>query len=855
MKGRVNMTNIFRVTILIMMLLALLSRGGEPALDPTVKAAQNQPPPQGDIVFIIDESGSMLPDINEVRARVDDIVNQLQRERIDFRLGLIGFGTVTGHGQPPTTFHGEAHIHTALTDNVPTFRSALDDLVANGGFEPGFSATILGVSDRMGFRPEAGVCVIMITDEDADDPELQTAALTALRQRNDAVFFGIVDPTDGSTKTQYGMPGDYDLSDCDANPSPRDSLARETCGQVFDILEFRRNAQPVLDVLLQRCAAVVPIECELEPETAMRPVGTNHTVTATVRVRGIPTAGITVNFEVTRGPNADTRGTGITDMNGQARFTYTGRGGPGTDVIRARVVVNNIGRFCTATIDWGPAPECHCVMAPATATSTVVKPHTVTAAVIRSLSPREGVSVSFRITEGPNAGTTGMATTNALGQARFTYTSVPMAGTDTIAASGVCDGASFECTATKVWKLPTEVSGIIDGETWTPECSPYLVVGDIQVVNLTILPGVEVLFQGNFIFEVTGTLTAIGKIEEPILFTRAAGVTGWRGILFNFSPPGSELAHCTIERSTGSGIRINNSSPTIRNCTIRQNSTSGSGGGIFTNSALTLTDCVISNNSSGSGGGIFASGPLTMRNCTVLGNSVSTLGEGRGGGIYAVGPLDMSNCAVSNNSIVARSGLGGGIFALVSATLMNCIVSNNSISDSTESLGGGVLTAGTATLTNCVVSGNAVPSGQRNRSGGSGVRSGMLTLTNCTVAFNINGGLVREGGEVKVVNSIIYFNTGAQISGTVMVTYSDVQGGFSGEGNINLNPLISPGECDLRIIASSPCIDAGNPDPSFNDVCRPPSLGTERNDMGAHGGPKACGWLLPTPCPPSSTKH
>jgi len=34
----------------------------------------------------------------------------------------------------------------------------------------------------------------------------------------------------------------------------------------------------------------------------------------------------------------------------------------------------------------------------------------------------------------------------------------------------------------------------------------------------------------------------------------------------------------------------------------------------------------------------------------------------------------------------------------------------------------------------------------------------------------------------------------------------------------------------------------GNPSSLFNDVCLPPSLGTVRNDMGANGGPKACGW-------------
>jgi hypothetical protein len=45
--------------------------------------------------------------------------------------------------------------------------------------------------------------------------------------------------------------------------------------------------------------------------------------------------------------------------------------------------------------------------------------------------------------------------------------------------------------------------------------------------------------------------------------------------------------------------------------------------------------------------------------------------------------------------------------------------------------------------------------------------------------------------------------------GTVAVTYSDVQGGWSGQGNINSDPLFV-GDGDYHIKADSPCIDAGN---------------------------------------------
>src|SRR5690606_27526432 len=53
------------------------------------------------------------------------------------------------------------------------------------------------------------------------------------------------------------------------------------------------------------------------------------------------------------------------------------------------------------------------------------------------------------------------------------------------------------------------------------------------------------------------------------------------------------------------------------------------------------------------------------------------------------------------------------------------------------------------------------------------------------------------------------------------------------------------------ILEFSPCIDAGDPDPIYNDsaACSRPPYGTERNDIGAHGGPGACWTVLTCPSP------
>jgi len=60
-----------------------------------------------------------------------------------------------------------------------------------------------------------------------------------------------------------------------------------------------------------------------------------------------------------------------------------------------------------------------------------------------------------------------------------------------------------------------------------------------------------------------------------------------------------------------------------------------------------------------------------------------------------------------------------------------------------------------------------------------------------------------------------------------VVTYSDVKGGWSGEGNIDEDPMfVLADKNDWRLLWESPCIDTGHPDSLDAD-------GT-RSDMGAH---------------------
>jgi hypothetical protein len=70
---------------------------------------------------------------------------------------------------------------------------------------------------------------------------------------------------------------------------------------------------------------------------------TQHTVTATVTSNSVALAGVTINFEITSGPNTGQIGLDITDVNGRAEFTYIGGATLGTDAIEATgKIVNKV---------------------------------------------------------------------------------------------------------------------------------------------------------------------------------------------------------------------------------------------------------------------------------------------------------------------------------------------------------------------------------------------------------------------------------------------------------------------------------------------------------------------------------
>lgn len=126
-------------------------------------------------------------------------------------------------------------------------------------------------------------------------------------------------------------------------------------------------------------------------------------------------------------------------------------------------------------------------LSPKTATNPAGTSHTVTAHVTSNASPVPNVPVTFTVTAGPNKGTTGAATTDANGDAKFTYTSNGSAGTDTIEASATLVGAggqpkTVSDSATKTWVGGPAPADVTIAKSDSPD--PVL-IGQVLTYTLT----------------------------------------------------------------------------------------------------------------------------------------------------------------------------------------------------------------------------------------------------------------------------------------------------------------------------------------------------------------------------------
>jgi predicted outer membrane repeat protein len=348
-----------------------------------------------------------------------------------------------------------------------------------------------------------------------------------------------------------------------------------------------------------------------------------------------------------------------------------------------------------------------------------------------------------------------------------------------------------------------------------------------------------------------------------------------RGFYFHSGEePNSALAGLTVTGGYGDhggGIRCDNSSPTIADCVVRDNSALYRGGGIYCYySDPTIVDCAIRDNieTSIAGGGYGGGGIYCYRSnpqitaCTITNNSSNTDGGGMYCSSYSV--PNIRNCQFMENAAVRW---GGGIYTAGGGPHATACAFNRN----TAQYGGGIYSSSAGPdLKSCTFVGNVAAV---NGGGLCCTEIGPWWLSNCTFSSNIaesgsGGGIF--GNYASVRNSILWDNSdsggtieSAQISApTAWVSFSCIQDNDANDANIpfggadsnNIDdyPMFArdPNDGgdgwgtggnddygDLHLQSDSPCINAGDPfswiDPCLLDMDGEPRVMGLVMDMGA----------------------
>ncbi|MBN2270675.1 MAG: SUMF1/EgtB/PvdO family nonheme iron enzyme [Sedimentisphaerales bacterium] len=402
------------------------------------------------------------------------------------------------------------------------------------------------------------------------------------------------------------------------------------------------------------------------------------------------------------------------------------------------------------------------------------------------------------------------------------------------------------------------------------EAVSYAFDGD----TIIVLPGVysgsgnhDIYFSGNKIALRSTDPNDQNIVAETVIDCYVTPTINHYGFVFNsYEEAESVIDGLTIINVYGTAIYCPNASPTIRRCVFRNNK-SGSVIGCGGSNAMIL-DCRIEYNTS-TAISCGDSSP-TISRCSITNNSVEPviLCSGRGSPLF-------HSCDISYNDCGSWRDVGwGNVFrfnqsgdSIPSPRLVNCSITNN--------WGRGIfMLKSSPTIENCTISGNycSAIEGQNDYTDDPQYVSSNLRITNSLITCNHlasirfsahpfcgpvnvtilnsvvadNGyrGAIRfssDGGErtLTIKNSIIFGNVDVEgfpqiflLNTQGEVAYSNVQGGWPGEGNIDADPMFTrlgywdPNgtpldsmehcyddiwfEGDYHIVATSPCIDVGD---------------------------------------------
>lgn len=303
-----------------------------------------------------------------------------------------------------------------------------------------------------------------------------------------------------------------------------------------------------------------------------------------------------------------------------------------------------------------------------------------------------------------------------------------------------------------------------------------------------------------------GNDRAIANTGSSLLLTKCAFESDDERAIYSFGVGHIVLTECTFK---GPGISSHGTDLTLAGCTF-----SNSGMGCYDCNS-TLTSCTFQNAGIGC-----TQGNLTVTDCGFVNSDYCPL-ESREGSLVLTRCLFSANSAREGGAVNIRSSgarlyqctfkrntatAGAGAIDATSANLVlqNCIFSGNQGPIHIQGAGAVSIFMGNLTATGCIFAGN---SARGFMSPGAISSSGALVrLSNCTFAGNWSsrgqGNAIRHSSQsfacqLKLSNCIVWDGAGS-IAGMipseqarVCITYSNVQGGWPGEGNIDADPCFA----------------------------------------------------------------
>ena len=288
-------------------------------------------------------------------------------------------------------------------------------------------------------------------------------------------------------------------------------------------------------------------------------------------------------------------------------------------------------------------------------------------------------------------------------------------------------------------------------------------------------------------------------------------------------------------RQAGAEVcHFEDSLPSLLRTTIGNNFSSyAEGGGVYLSACplASFVDCTLSGNICSDGGwgaGLGAeSSTVTMTGCQVVSNAAYVDHEAGGIGL-SNSSLWFTDGEIAGNYSARGGGISVGVFNQASSLLLEDSIIQGNTAEAFQALdgnGGGlyVRAGSSAVVKRCLFASNVASGSVGN---GGAVFGAAAQLEHCTlVGNNANAGGGACGATLD--SCIAYFNTPLGTCSSPAVSFSDVEGGHAGVGNINTDPMfwdLAGGNFHLK--PGSPCIDTGSP-------ASPLDPDGSRADMGA----------------------